>query len=78
MAKLLLSIKTNALSSSAKSAISAVLIVVSSLAIPASLSFCSLMQKIALVLYAGGMVGLPTGILLPLLGKKYTIKTLEV
>lgn len=60
--------------SGAKSALTTILIVVSSLAIPASLPLLFVDNTTAVVVFTFGLVGLPTGILIPVLGKNYNIK----
>lgn len=57
--------------SAAKSALSAVIIVASCIAIPASAAIILSDLAAAGALFGTGMIGLPTGILLPVLGKTY-------
>lgn len=57
-----------------KSALSAVIIVSSSVAFPLSIAYVFTDVAMAGTFFAVGSVGLPTGILLPVLGKTYTKK----
>lgn len=61
--------------SSLKSALSAVLIAGSSLLLPSSFAFIFVNTNTAGAMFATGLVGLPTGILLPVLGKNYHRKS---
>ena len=60
--------------SALKSAVSTILISGSSLLIPGGLAYVFVNSNTAGVLFSSGMIGLPTGILLPVFGKNYKLK----
>lgn len=60
--------------SSLKSALSAVIIVASSLAIPAGAAYIFVDSSLAGAISGSGLVGLPIGIVLPVVGKNYNKK----
>jgi len=57
-----------------KSALSAVIIVASSLAIPAGAAYVFVDSSLAGAISGSGLVGLPIGIVLPVVGKNYNKK----
>jgi|GEM_PF-5617637 len=60
--------------SSLKSALSAVIIVASSVAIPAGVAYIFVDSSLAGAISGSGLVGLPIGIVLPVIGRNYNKK----